>query len=120
MQSLKTKFAIVFSTLLISCVALETTVKAEPIQVCQYNPDLGKPNPLGMRSYITITEADGNTAFLYEQFPSPVSVGTTPVTISSSRELIFYDTSIHDARQLMLQSRHLTPLTVVGHPSDGR
>lgn len=40
---------------------------------CSYNPQSGKPNPLGMRTFITAIEETGNSTFIYEQFPSTVS-----------------------------------------------
>ncbi|MGB7313901.1 MAG: hypothetical protein WA939_13290 [Nodosilinea sp.] len=83
---------------------LNTMVKAEPTQTCQFNPDLGLPNPLGMRAFVTITEEDGNTAFLFEQFPSNAGDGEVPVTIASNRILTFYETGLDEARQLMLQN----------------
>jgi hypothetical protein len=79
------------------------TAKAEPTQTCQFDPDLGLPNPLGMRAFVTITEADGNTTFLFEQFPSNAGDGEVPVTIASNRILTFYETGLEEARQLMVQ-----------------
>lgn len=72
---------------------------------CAFDPNLGKPNPLGMRSYITLSETEGNTTVVYDVFPSPVSSpnqSPRPVTISSRREMIFYNTNIAAARQLLL------------------
>lgn len=42
-------------------------------KTCSYNPKSGKPNPLGMRAYITVKTDKGNTIFIYEQFPSIVA-----------------------------------------------
>ncbi|HCF27265.1 MAG TPA: hypothetical protein DEV81_08705, partial [Cyanobacteria bacterium UBA11049] len=39
---------------------------------CSYDPKTGKTNPLGMRTYITVETREGNTIFIYEQFPSIV------------------------------------------------
>lgn len=67
---------------------------------CAYDPKSNAPNPLGMRAFITIEERDGNTTFIYEQFPETLS-GTALVTIASRRELIFHQTPIDQARALM-------------------
>ena len=84
--------------------ALSTMAKAEPTQTCQFDPELGLPNPLGMRSYLTITEEDGNTTFLFEQFPTNLGNGQVQAAIASNRILTFYETGLDDARQLMLQN----------------
>jgi hypothetical protein len=77
---------------------------AEPTQTCHFDPNLGVPNPLGMRAYITITEEDGNTTFVFEQFPSNIGNGQVPATIASQRFLTFYKTDLAAARRLMLQN----------------
>ncbi|GAB4537894.1 MAG: hypothetical protein Tsb0014_27090 [Pleurocapsa sp.] len=68
---------------------------------CQYNPDSGLPNPLGMRAYLTITEEENNTVVTFEQFPAVVEEN---ITIASHREMTFYDTSIDKTRELLLQN----------------
>lgn len=92
------------STLLLSLVALVSPAIATPAQICQYDPDSGLLNPLGMRAYITLTEESGDTTVLFEQFLSPVGGGETPVTISSTRTLTFYGIGAEEVRQLMLQN----------------
>lgn len=82
---------------------LGSIAKAEPTQTCQFDPNLGVPNPLGMRAYITITEDKGDTTFLFEQFPANIGDGLVPVTIASNRMLTFYGTELGEARQLVLQ-----------------
>lgn len=90
---------------LLAVTVMAGAAHAEPTRVCAYDPDSGQPNPLGMRAYITITEEDGNTTFLFEQFPSHVGIDpSVPVTIASSRELTFYETPLDQARTLMLQN----------------
>ncbi|NES83509.1 MAG: hypothetical protein F6K10_20035 [Moorea sp. SIO2B7] len=69
---------------------------------CAYNPDSGKANPLGMRAYITITEQEGNTHFLFEKFPSNIA---EKITISNQREMIFYQTPLDTARVIMIQNK---------------
>lgn len=83
---------------------LGQTALAAPTPTCAYDPSSGSPNPLGMRSYITVTETDGNTAFVFEQFPSTVGSGDpSPVTIASSRTLTMYGVRVEQARELLLQ-----------------
>lgn len=98
------KYPVAMSFAALILLALSTMAKAEPTQTCQFDPDLGLPNPLGMRAFVTITEEDGNTVFLFEQFPSNAGNGEVPMTIASNRVLTFYETSLEEARQLMLQN----------------
>lgn len=95
--------------------SLSIDAKAEPLQTCQFDPDLGVPNPLGMRSYLTISEEDGNTTFVFEQFPSNIGNGQVPATIASQRFLTFYETDLASARQLMLQNSEFYS-ELVGYP----
>ncbi|HEY9599167.1 MAG TPA: hypothetical protein V6D33_15985 [Cyanophyceae cyanobacterium] len=74
-------------------------------RTCEYNPDLGIPNPLGMRAFISLQQEDGNTTVTYEQLPSPVG-GGEKVTISTKRELTFYETTIDTARVKLLQNKN--------------
>lgn len=84
--------------------ALTVIARAEPTRTCQFDPDLGLPNPLGMRSYLTIEEDLGNTNVIFEQFPSPLGDAQVPATIASQRILTFYETGLEEARQLLLQN----------------
>ncbi len=71
-------------------------------QVCTYDPELG-PNPLGMRTYITLIEVEEGTDVLFEQLPSPVGADANPpVTVALQRSLTFYDTDIEETRRLLL------------------
>jgi hypothetical protein len=74
--------------------------------LCTFNPALGKPNPLGMRAFVTAAEMiNGDTTFKYEQFPAPVpGSGNPPMTLAQQRELTFYKTKIDAARQLLLDN----------------
>ncbi len=52
---------------------------------CAFDTGMGKPNPLGMRAYITAVEINGDTTFTYEQFPSNVNgEKDVPATIGNS------------------------------------
>jgi hypothetical protein len=75
-----------------------------PGTTCAFDANSGKQNPLGMRAFVTIQESEGNTTFVYEQFPSPVGGTRTAVTIAQRRELTFYNTNLATARQLMLDT----------------
>ncbi len=73
--------------------------------VCRYDLESGIPNPLGMRTYITLTEAEGNTTFTLDRFATFV---TNPentdqqADVTEVRSLTFYGTPIAEARQLMI------------------
>lgn len=98
------KYWIVGTLSVVTALVAGCATIADSTRVCQYDPESGVPNPLGMRAYITVTEEDGNTTFLFEQFPS--NVGGAPeiaATIASRREMTFYNIGIDQARQIMLQ-----------------
>lgn len=71
---------------------------------CTYDPNSEVPNPLGSRAALTIQETEGNTAFIYERFPNEVSSDASDVKaeVDNKRTLTLYETSIADARQLLL------------------
>lgn len=86
--------------------ALQAAASGPPVRVCAFDPTRGLPNPLGMRAYITITEAEGNTTFLFEQFPVVVSHDDqveVEATLALTRQLVFYGTALEQARQIMLR-----------------
>ncbi|MEO0768102.1 MAG: hypothetical protein AAFY72_01500 [Cyanobacteria bacterium J06649_4] len=73
--------------------------------VCRYDPESGKPNPLGMRSYVTVTEYDEYTEFTLERFPAFVSNSENVdqrADVSEMRSLNLYELSLAEARQLMI------------------
>ncbi|MEM9267167.1 MAG: hypothetical protein AAGA46_16750 [Cyanobacteria bacterium P01_F01_bin.13] len=74
---------------------------AEPKIVCSYDPTTGVPNPLGMRTFITLTESDGSTEVTYEQLGSFVP-GPVEAVLASERSLLFPNQSIDRVRQLLL------------------
>ncbi|WP_141242136.1 hypothetical protein [Leptolyngbya sp. BC1307] len=85
----------------------------EPTTVCAFDPSSGAINPLGMRAFITVSEVEGNSVFLFEQFPSFVSSGVSSgqaggppidVDIASERTLTIYETPIAEARQLVVNN----------------
>ncbi|MGC1309143.1 MAG: hypothetical protein WA885_18100 [Phormidesmis sp.] len=73
--------------------------------VCAYNPQGGVPNPLGQRSFVTVSEVDGDSVFLYESFSTPVSSPTDAARqadIVIARTLTVYNTPLAEARQLLV------------------
>ena len=63
---------------------------------CTYDPKSGTPNPLGMRSYFTLTRAESRVDATYEQFPSNLGA-SVPATISSKKTLSVFETTDIDA-----------------------
>lgn len=74
-----------------------------PTIVCSYDPSTGAANPLGMRTFITMTETGGTTEVSYEQLGSFVP-GPVEAVLTNKRALIFPNTSIDEARQLLLNT----------------
>lgn len=72
-----------------------------PTIICRYDPSTGIPNPLGMRTFITMTEANGSTEVAYEQLGTFVP-GPVEAVLTTERALIFPDRSIDRVRQLLL------------------
>jgi hypothetical protein len=80
------------------CSAKTTATNAPAKPTCAYDPASGKPNPLGMRSYFTLTSAEGRVDAAYEQFPSNIGAGV-PATIATKRTLSVFETSnVDDVR----------------------
>lgn len=98
------KYWVIGSLVALVAIAIPRISRADVTRTCEYDPESGLPNPLGMRAYITITEEDGSTTFLFEQFPSNLGNPSVPATIASNRILTFYETSLEEARTLMLQN----------------
>ena len=83
--------------------AVNHSLQAQPSPtiVCSYDPSTGVPNPLGMRTFITLTETDGTTEVVYQQLGTFVP-GPVEAIFTSERSLIFPNRSIDRARQLLL------------------
>jgi len=73
--------------------------------VCTYDPDSGFPDPLGARASLTVENTAGDTAFIYERLPAVVSSDSSDVQaeVDNKRTLKLYETSLADARQLLLE-----------------
>lgn len=92
---------------LFSSFAASTVVTVEPIQ-CSFDPDSGKSNPFGTSAFITVTQNGSDTHFRYERFAQLVQlkadgepIKVRAVTIENNRSMIFYNTEIEVARELM-------------------
>jgi len=79
---------------------------------CAFDPKRGKPNPLGNRAFITVSEQGGDTHFRYVKFPTIVKTPDSAqskklrsVTVENRRALIFYNTPIEVARKLVRTHR---------------
>lgn len=75
--------------------------QTSPTIICRYDPNTGIPNPLGMRTFITLTETDGSTEVAYEQLGSFVP-GPVETILTAERTLIFPNAAIDRVRQLLL------------------
>lgn len=88
-------------------VAQSTVVTLEQIQ-CTYDPGSGRPNPFGSRAFITVTQSGADTTFRYQGFPSLIQMPDLEgvhkpraVTLEQARTMIFYNTQIEVAREVM-------------------
>ncbi len=78
---------------------------AETNTICYYNPESGFSNALGMRTYITVTEAEGNTTFTLDRFAAFVTNPENtdqPADVTEVRSLTLYNVPIAEARQIMI------------------
>ncbi|MEM8611271.1 MAG: hypothetical protein AAGF93_04570 [Cyanobacteria bacterium P01_H01_bin.105] len=98
----------VFPLALVAAVVTVTDAVNQPLQaqpsptiICRYDPSTGAPNPLGMRTFITLTETDGTTEAAYQQLGSFVP-GPVEAIFTSERALIFPNQPIDKVRQLLL------------------
>jgi hypothetical protein len=86
----------------IIALVLSTPAQAAVTTQCQVNATESQPNPLGMRTLLTLeSTSDGNVTATYTNLPSPVGAGQA-VTIEQSRKMIFYKSTIPAVRQQML------------------
>ncbi len=75
--------------------------QSSPTIICRYDPSTGVPNPLGMRTFITLTENDGSTEVTYEQLGSSVP-GPVEAVLTLQRSVFFPNQPIDRVRQLLL------------------
>ncbi|MBX2864278.1 MAG: hypothetical protein KTR27_12070 [Leptolyngbyaceae cyanobacterium MAG.088] len=98
----------VFPLALIATIAGQDAV-SQPLQaqsigpkiICGYDPSTGIPNPLGMRTFITLTETGGTTEVRYEQLGSMVP-GPVESILTAERTLTFPNQSVDRVRQLLV------------------
>ena len=100
--------------------ALNHPLQAQPSPtiVCSYDPSTGIPNPLGMRTFITLTETNGTTEVVYQQLGTFVP-GPVEAIFTSERALIFPNRSVDMARQLLLSDASYYQELVGFDESDG-
>ncbi len=81
----------------------EPKAKAEPAApTCEYDSAGGKENPLGMRSFVTITVSKELTTADWAQLPTNVSTTTgVPTTIETVRTLLLPVSTAAAARALL-------------------
>ena len=79
--------------------------QTSPTIICRYDPSTGAPNPLGMRSFITLIETDGTTEVVDEQLGSLVP-GPVEAVLTTERTLIFPNRPIDSVRQLLLSENN--------------
>ncbi len=68
-------------------------------KLCSYEPDLDKPNPLGIKGYITIAQEEGDTAVIYEELPVRMA---DKIAMYDQQELIFDALNVEETRKLLL------------------
>ena len=90
-------------TIVIDAVNQPLSAQPSPTIVCSYDPSTGAPNPLGMRTFITLTETNGTTEVTYEQLGALVP-GPVEAVLTSQRSLLFPNQSIDRVRQLLLNN----------------
>ncbi|MEM7797167.1 MAG: hypothetical protein AAF579_22275 [Cyanobacteria bacterium P01_C01_bin.118] len=100
----------VFSVALVAVTVTITGHSNQPVQaqpsptiVCNYDPSTGIPNPLGMRTFITLKETGGSTEVTYEQFGTAVP-GPAQAILTTERSLTFPNRAIDAVRQLLLSN----------------
>lgn len=100
--------------------AVNSSLQAQPSPtiICRYDPNTGAPNPLGMRAFITLTEADGSTEVVYEQLGSFVP-GPVEAVVTSERSLTFPQRSIDAVRQLLLNTPNYYRELLGSHDPEG-
>ena len=92
-----------------------SAIVTEEVIRCSHNSNKGLENPLGLRKFISIMHTDGNTSFSFLQLPDLVStrlIGSESevtelsniATIEIHRKIVFYQTSIQEAREIMRSS----------------
>lgn len=96
-----------FSLMWYSLLAESTVVTIEQIQ-CAYDPYSGQLNPFGSRALITVTQSGADTTFRYESFANLFQIPNQDdankpraVTLEKARTMVFYNTQIEIARELM-------------------
>jgi hypothetical protein len=78
-----------------------TTEIDRSFERCAFDPELGVPNPLGMRSLVTLQENDEGVIVRLERLPGNAGTGVVAATIAETRELFLADVAIDEARKML-------------------
>ena len=78
----------------------------KPGTTCAYDPDAGRPNPLGERAFVRVEQVGPDAVFTYDRLPSIVRAGER-VTIEGVRKLVLYGRSVGEGRELLLAREDL-------------
>lgn len=71
-----------------------------PGTTCEYDPDAGRPNPLGERAFVRVEQVGSDAVFTYDRLLSVVRAGER-ITIESARRLVVYGRSVEAGRALL-------------------
>jgi hypothetical protein len=74
---------------------------------CAFDPELGVPNPLGMRSLATLSESEYGVIVRLERLPGHAGKGLVPATIAETRELFLVGVAIDEARTRVVKEPQL-------------
>lgn len=79
----------------------EPMIGAIDTEMCSYDPSSDRPNLLGMRTFVTLHAAGGNTEARYETLPANVSQGSQIATIETIRAVTIEGVRMRDAMAKM-------------------
>lgn len=97
-------FALMAPLGVLASLTLPAHGSALPTRSCAYDPSSGKPNPLAGKAFISINEIEGDTIFTYQILPSQKNRGTTRAVVAQQRELTLENTSLEQARSLLVST----------------
>lgn len=82
-----------------------TLPSADLVESCQYNPSSGKPNPTGMRTYLTIQRTGMMYGAILEMLPSSQKTSSgVPFSRGEMREVIFQAKDMNAAKEFLVNN----------------
>lgn len=105
------KLSLWFCALALVCVT--TPASAANETTCSYDASSGKPNPLGMRTFIVMQTSAADVHVMYMSLPLPVE-GDARVSLMTQRQLVFHGSDIDTARKRLRESPALYE-ALLGH-----